>query len=44
MINIYGFNIINLILIDRVKGAHVLMNCVLKYCQIEKKENEDKNN
>lgn len=33
LINIFGFNIINIILIDRVKGAHVLMNCVLKYCK-----------
>ena len=39
LIQIFGFNTINLLLIDRVKGAHIFMNCLMAYTQyIEEKD------
>ena len=40
LINIYAFNLMNLVLIDRVKGAHVLMNCVIRYCKVYDDDSE----
>lgn len=39
LIQIFGFNTINLLLIDRVKAAHIFMNCLMNYTQyIEEKD------
>ena len=31
LIEVFAFNTINLLLIDRVRGAHILMNCIMAY-------------
>ena len=31
LLEVFSFNTINMLLIDRVKGAHVLMNCLMAF-------------